>query len=84
MTSTTQATHWISETYRMIHEEQEKFEDRIEEPKNLKLIVDFESTELDTPKNQMEIPDIKYKQIRKLSKKEVDLKNKQKPSNNLF
>jgi hypothetical protein len=68
----------------MIHEEQEKFEDRIEEPKNLKLIVDFESTELDTPKNQMEIPDIKYKQIRKLSKKEVDLKNKQKPSNNLF
>jgi hypothetical protein len=84
LTSTTQATHWISETYRMIHEEQEKFEDRIEEPKNLKLIVDFESTELDTPKNQMEIPDIKYKQIRKLSKKEVDLKNKQKPSNNLF
>jgi len=68
----------------MIREEQENFEDRIEDPKNLKLIVDFESTEMDVPENQMEIPVIKYKQKKILNKQEVDLKKKNKPTNSLF
>lgn len=67
-----------------MNEEQEKFDNRAEEKKNLKLIVDFESTEIDMPKNQMEIPVIKYKQKRKISVKEIDLKKKDKSSNTLF
>ena len=81
---TTQTTHWISETYKMIREEQENFENRIEDSKNLKLIVDFESTEIDVPENQMEIPVIKYKQKKILNKQEIDLKKKNKTSNSLF
>jgi hypothetical protein len=68
----------------MIQEEQEKFHDRIEDSKNLKLIVDFESTNMDAPENQMEIPVIKYKQKKILNKQEIDLKKKNKPSNSLF
>ena len=68
----------------MIREEQENFENRIEDSKNLKLIVDFESTEIDVPENQMEIPVIKYKQKKILNKQEIDLKKKNKTSNSLF
>lgn len=68
----------------MIKEEQEKFDARFEEPQNLKLIVDFESTDIECPHNQMEIPVIKYKQKRILKKEDVDLKKKSKPSNTLF
>jgi hypothetical protein len=82
---TTQTTLWISEMYKMIREEQDKFDQRIEEPKNLKLIVDFESTDIDVPENQMEIPVIKYKQKRILKKnEEVDLRNRKKVSKDLF
>ena len=71
--------------YKMIREEQDKFDQRIEEPKNLKLIVDFESTDIDVPENQMEIPVIKYKQKRILKKnEEVDLRNRKKVSKDLF
>ncbi len=84
MIDTTQTTHWISETYKMIREEQENFENRIEDSKNLKLIVDFESTEIDVPENQMEIPVIKYKKKKILNKQEIDLKKKNKTSNSLF
>jgi hypothetical protein len=68
----------------MIREEQENFENRIEDSKNLKLIVDFESTEIDVPENQMEIPVIKYKKKKILNKQEIDLKKKNKTSNSLF
>jgi hypothetical protein len=68
----------------MFIEEQDKFDARIEEPKNLRLMVDFESAKLEAPINQMSIPVIKYKTKKVLSKKEVDLKKKSKNNNSLF
>jgi len=80
----TPTTHWIYDQYKMFIEEQDKFDARIEEPKNLRLMVDFESAKLEAPINQMSIPVIKYKTKKVLSKKEVDLKKKSKNNNSLF
>lgn len=86
MINITQKTHWTSEVFSMINEEQEKFDKQLEEQKNLKLMIDFELTQdLEVKKNQMEIPVIKYKTKKVLKKEEVDLKNKNKKnSNSLF
>ena len=68
----------------MIEDEQDKFDARIEEPKDLKLIIDFESIQIEAPKNQMEIPVIKYKTKKILKQSVVDIKNKIKNENSLF
>lgn len=68
----------------MINEEQEKFDERLEGPHDLKLIVDFESSDIEIKTNQMEIPDIKYKKRKTLKKEEVDLKKRNKNQNSLF
>ena len=84
MINTIQTTHWTYEAYKMIEDEQDKFDARIEEPKDLKLIIDFESIQIEAPKNQMEIPVIKYKTKKILKQSVVDIKNKIKNENSLF
>jgi len=68
----------------MIDKEQEDFDKRIEDPKDLRLFVDFESTKLVAPINQMEIPVIKYKTKKVLKQSVIDLKKKNKNENALF
>ena len=68
----------------MINEEQEKFDERFERPCDMKLIVDFEASEKEVIKNQMEIPVIKYKKKQILKKEEVDLRKKNKNQNSIF
>lgn len=68
----------------MINEEQDKFDERFDKPKDLKLIIDFESSDIKPINNQMEIPSIKYKKRNSLKKKEVDLRNKSNNKNSLF
>ena len=73
--------------YKIMNEEQEKFDERFERPNNLKLLVDFESlesSEKEVIKNQMEIPIIKYKKKNILKIEEVDLRKKNKNQNSLF
>lgn len=82
--NTTPTIHWISEVYKKMEDEKDKFDSRIEEPKNLKLIVDFESTDLNLPEKHMEIPVIKYKTKKIYKIEEVDLKRKSKSKNDLF
>lgn len=67
-----------------MNEELEKFEKRIEDDKNLKLLVDFDRIDLEPVKNQMEIPVIKYKKVNILKKKEVDLSKKKNKNNSIF
>ena len=68
----------------MFDEEQDKFDARVEEPKDLKVFVDFESIVVEAPKNQMEIPVIKYKTKKVLKQSVIDLKKKNKNENALF
>ena len=68
----------------MINEEQDKFDARVEEPKDLKLFVDFDSIIVEAPKNQMEIPVIKYKTKKILKQSITDLKKKTNNENSLF
>ena len=68
----------------MIDAEQDKFDARINEPKDLKLFVDFDSIDVEAPKNQMEIPVIKYKTKKVLKQSITDLKQKTKPEISLF
>lgn len=84
MINTTPKIHWISEVYRMINEEQHKFDDRCEAPKELKLLIDFETSDMSHTSNQMIIPDIKYKKRKSLKKEEIDLSKKSKNKNSLF
>lgn len=82
-TNTTQKIHLTSEVFSMINEEQEKFDKKLEEQKNLKMMIDFELTsDLELKKNQMEIPVIKYKTKKVLKKEEIDLKKKDKKNTN--
>ena len=71
----------------MFNEEIEKFnsdqEDSLKE-RNLKLLIDFESEDKSLPKKQMEIGDIKYKKRKKISVKEIDLRNNKKTNNSIF
>lgn len=83
MINTIQTTHWTYEAYNMIDEEQDKFDARFKEPKDLKLFVDFDSIVVEAPKNQMEIPFIKYKTKKILKQSITDLK-KTNNENTLF
>jgi len=82
--NTIQTIRWTSEVYNMIDTEQDKFDARINEPKDLKLFIDFESIDIEAPKNQMEIPVIKYKTKKLLKQSITDLKQKTKPEISLF
>lgn len=84
MINTIQTIRWTSEVYNMIDAEQDKFDARINEPKDLKLFVDFDSIDVEAPKNQMEIPVIKYKTKKVLKQSITDLKQKTKPEISLF
>ena len=84
MINTIQTIRWTSEVYNMIDTEQDKFDARINEPKDLKLFIDFESIDIEAPKNQMEIPVIKYKTKKLLKQSITDLKQKTKPEISLF
>ena len=76
--------HSISGIYESMTDELDKFEKRKDSEKNLKLLIDFESSKYDVKKNQMEIPVIKYKGSKKLKQREIDLKKKSKDKNSLF
>lgn len=85
MINTTPTIHWISEVYKMINEEQDKFDELSEKPHDIKLLVDFDPLNKEMVRNQMEIPVIKYKKKNILRKEDVDLrKNKNKNQNSLF
>jgi hypothetical protein len=72
----------------MINEELDKFHEAEdlsnEQKKDLKLLVDFESSDKTMPKKQMEIYDIKYKNRKRVVVKEIDLKKKPKNTNSIF
>ena len=74
----------ISGIYESMNDELDKFQRRKDSEKNLKLLVDFESSKYDVKQNQMEIPVIKYKGSKKLKQREVDLRKKSKDKNSLF
>jgi hypothetical protein len=74
----------ISGIYESMNDELDKFEKRKDSEKNLKLLIDFESSKYDVKQNQMEIPVIKYKGSKKLKQREVDLRKKSKDKNSLF
>jgi len=74
----------ISGIYESMNDELDKFERRKDSEKNLKLLIDFESSKYDVKQNQMEIPVIKYKGSKKLKQREVDLRKKSKDKNSLF
>ena len=78
--------HSISDLYSMINEELDKFHEAkdasIEEEKNYKLFVEFETGASSFEGKHMEIPNIKYKNRSRTIAKEVDLKRKKKPINN--
>lgn len=67
-------------------EELDKFHEAkdasIEEEKNYKLFVEFETGATSFEGNQMEIPCIKYKNRSRAVAKEVDLRKKKKITNN--
>ena len=85
MINTTPTIHWISEVYKMINEEQEKFDELSDKPHDIKLLVDFNPLNKEMVKNQMEIPVIKYKKKNILKKEDIDLRgNKNKNQNSLF
>ena len=77
-----------SDLFSMINEELDKFHEAEdlsnERKKDLKLIVDFESSDKSVPKKQMEIENIKYKNRKRAVVKEVDLKKKSKNNNSIF
>lgn len=82
ISQTTRSTFDLSR----IMEEQEKFDNRQDEPKDLKLLVDFKQLDLEFSGKQMELGSIKYKtkKVNKNLKKEiVDFKKKPK-GNSLF
>ena len=71
--------------YKMINEEQEKFDELSNKPHDIKLLVDFNPLNKDMVKNQMEIPVIKYKKKNILKREDIDLRgNKSKNQNSLF
>jgi hypothetical protein len=83
--NTTPTIHWISEMYKMINEEQDKFDELSSKPHDIKLLVDFNPSNKEMVKNQMEIPVIKYKKKNILKKEDIDLRgNKGKNQNSLF
>ncbi len=67
-----------------INEELENFENRSDIPRDLRLLVDFNSLDISYERNQMEIPVIKYKKKKTLRGSIVDLKRRKPNSNNLF
>jgi hypothetical protein len=73
--------------YKMINEEQEKFDERFDKPHDIKLLVDFNPLNNEMVKNQMEIPVIKYKKKTILKKEEIDLRgnrNRNTNQNSIF
>jgi hypothetical protein len=65
--------------------ELEKFHERLDKTgANLKLILDFESSNLEPVKNQMEIDGIKYKTVKNNKSETVDLRKRPKNNNSLF
>jgi hypothetical protein len=82
--NTSQTTHWISDLSKM-NEELDKFEDRITENGTGKLIIDFKEVDLEFQGKQFDIGVIKYKKPKKkLSQETINLKDKNKSSQNLF
>jgi hypothetical protein len=80
-------THSISEVYKMIDDELEKFEERTNKAKELRLFVDFElNKQIIHEKKQMDIGSIKYKKVVNKNGGELDLKKrkKSKDDNSLF
>lgn len=83
--NTLQITHSTFDLSRIM-EEQEKFDQRQEGPKDLKLLLDFKQLDVEFSGKQMELGSIKYKtkKVNKNLKKEiVDFKKKPK-GNTLF
>lgn len=65
--------------------ELEKFHERLDKTgSNLKLILDFESSNLEPAKNQMQIDGIKYKTVKNNKSEVVDLRKRPKNNNSLF
>jgi hypothetical protein len=68
-----------------MNEELDKFEDRITENGTGKLIIDFKEVDLEFQGKQFDIGVIKYKKPKKkLSQETINLKDKNKSSQNLF
>jgi hypothetical protein len=68
-------------------EEQDKFDQRQEGPKDLKLLLDFGKLDAEFSGKQMELGSIKYKSKkvnRNLKKEIIDFKKKPKGNNSLF
>jgi hypothetical protein len=83
--NTSHQIHSIFDLCEVFDEQMDKFDnDETEEEKNLKLIIDFDSSNLSLPKKQMEIENIEYKRRKKIAVKEVDLRKKKKPNNSMF
>ena len=83
--NTLQITHSTFDLSRIM-EEQEKFDQRQEGPKDLKMLLDFKQLDVEFSGKQMELGSIKYKtkKVNKSLKKEiVDFKKKPK-GNTLF
>ncbi len=80
--------HRIHSTFdlcEVFNQQMEAFDEREpKEEKNLKLIVDFESTDIQPIKKQIEIGNIEYKRIKKKVVKEVDLTKKSQKTDSLF
>lgn len=82
--NTLQTTHSTYDLSKM-NEELEKFEERITEKGTGKLIIDFKEIDLEFQGKQFDIGVIKYKKPKKkLSQETINLKDKNKSSQNLF
>lgn len=67
-----------------IQEELTSFFLMTNQPKNIKLIIDFEDADMSYEPKKMNISDIKYKKTLLLKKKEVNIKKKDSKKTNLF
>lgn len=72
-----------SEVFRIMESELEKFHEQLDKTEaHIKLIVDFESSNLELGKNQMQIDGIKYKTKQIIKSEVVDLRKRSKNNNN--
>jgi hypothetical protein len=72
----------ISEMFRAMESELEKFHDDSSKKKDLKLLVDFEQSESKPSSNPLQIESIKYKKKTIKKQKVHDLKDRNKKDNN--
>jgi len=69
----------------IMESELEKFHEQLDKTEaHIKLIVDFESSNLELGKNQMQIDGIKYKTVKNNKSEIVDLRKRPKNNNSLF